>query len=479
MNFRAKLLLVSILPTFLISLAALVLINLQAGDLAREQGTAVAQMILKSKEVELKNYVKLARSAIGPFYDSDDAGTNGAKQQVAKVLNQMTFGQDGYFFVYKEDGTNIVHPRLPELVGHNWIELEDPNGKKVIRDLIDLAKNGGEYYRYVWNKPSTGQDAEKLGYSIFLDRWGWMLGSGLYVDDIAAQIVAMEKQLDENLQQTRWVLLALSAGAILLTGFLVSAIRLSEQKLADERLKELARRVVDAQENERKRVSTELHDGISQLLVSARYGLDAALSHAQDNAKVARPVDSAMKAISNAIGEIRRISMALRPSVLDDMGLVTALKSLGRDFERQTGIRTVIRATELAIELNDREKTALYRVTQEALANIAKHSNATNCRIGLEMGNATLTLQVTDNGRGIPAGKGKHKDPFAVEGLGLGNMRERIESLSGKLQLFNVNDGGLTVSVKLPIDYRKRAGRQTRDNAGARPPHPQVQVSDG
>lgn len=447
MTFRTKLLLITIFPVILISLAALILINLQSVKLAREQGAAVEQMIRTSKQTELKNYTRLARTAIEPFYSSSWSYTPLAKQQVSDVIKQMTFGQDGYFFIYKEDGTNLVHPRLPELVGKNWIDLRDPNGQPVIKDLIELAKNGGDFYQYIWNKPSKGTDEAKLGYSIYLDKWDWMLGSGLYLDDISAQIASIKSKLDENVQQTRWVLLVLAFSAVFLTSLLLAFVRFSEQKFADERLQQMARQVVDAQELERKRVSTELHDGISQLLVSARYGLDSAKSNAGKKPSIVEPIEKSITTISTAISEVRRISMALRPSVLDDMGLASAIKSLGSDFENQTGIKVITKVENAGKDIDDRKKTTLYRVAQEALANIAKHSNASLVHVKLNRTKNFVCLEITDNGKGLVIKKTK----LQVTGYGLGNMRERIENHGGNFILKRAKQGGLTIIAKLFI----------------------------
>ena len=183
----------------------------------------------------------------------------------------MAYGEDGYFFVYDQHGTNLVHPRLPELVGKNWWNLQDPNGDFVIRNLLKVAKAGGGFHNYVWNKPSTGELAPKIGHAIFLKEWGWMIGTGLYTDDVEAEISAMRTSLGSSIDRTKTVLLALTIAGILLATIFTMMIRLSEQRFADQRLKELTNRIVEVQEDERKRVSTELHDGISQLLVSARY----------------------------------------------------------------------------------------------------------------------------------------------------------------------------------------------------------------
>lgn len=445
MNLRLKLLVISVAPVFLVSVAAMLLINFQSAQLARVQGGAVEEMIRSSKEAELRNYIKLARTAVEPFYQWDNVSKIQAQKYVSDVFRQMTFGRDGFFFVYHADGTNLVQPRSPEMVGKNWIDSEDSSGRRVVRDLIDYGREGGQLYQYQALKPSTGIEAEKLGFSFYLDKWDWMIGSGLYLDDITAQIGNIRGKLEDNVKQTRWVLAGIAVSAVTLTALLFTIVQISEQRLADQRLKQLAARIVDTQENERKRVSTELHDGISQLLVSARYSLDLAAAKAAGDKTMADSIDKSAEAISTAISEIRRISMALRPSVLDDMGLAAALKSLCEDYQAQTGFTVHTEIEPVGSLLTDREKTTLYRICQEALTNVAKHSGANSVWVELRRTPRRVTLHIRDDGNGMQ----RAADRKGVTGLGMRNMQERVESHRGTFRVARGPEGGLALTATL------------------------------
>ena len=267
---------------------------------------------------------------------------------------------------------------------------------------------------------------QKLGYSVYLDEWNWMLGTGIYLDEVSRQVAIVQDSLKSNVGETRLVLIVLMLGAVLLTAATIAAARLSEQRFADARLKELSARQVDFQEDERKRVSRELHDSISQLLVSARYGLENALNTSRENSgDIAEPIEKSMGALDDAISEVRRISMALRPSVLDDMGLAAALKSLGNEFSRQSDIAVEVDAEPLNELLSDEAKTALYRVTQEALTNVAKHSGAKRVKIKVSHRGSKIVMQLEDDGVGMPRGARRRSD---ANGLGIRNMQERIDT---------------------------------------------------
>lgn len=444
MNFRTKLLAITILPVILISLAALVLIDSQSRKLATAQGEAVQTMIVQSKKNELRNYIKLARAAVDPFYQWDDVSRLQAQKQVADVITRMNFGEDGYFFISRTDGAKLDNPLLEELEGRERFRAFGEEAKLLAADYLERDRRSGELYQYRWSKPSTGKYAEKLGQSVYLDNWDWVIGSGLYLDDVNAQIAQIQQKLQSNVQQTRVFLLTLAIGAVALTSILLAFVRFSEQRFADARLKELATEIVNTQETERKRVATELHDGISQLLVSARYSLDVALAKASQRPAIEAPIEKSMKTIVTAIDEIRRISIALRPSVLDDVGLAAALKSLGSDFEIQTGINTSVIAQNVGERLCEREKTSLYRIAQEALANIAKHSKAKSVKLLLTNQNKGVRMKITDDGIGIGAAKQAND---TVKGMGLRNMQERVASHGGTFKISADRPYGTTLDV--------------------------------
>ncbi|MEM7289728.1 MAG: cache domain-containing protein [Pseudomonadota bacterium] len=446
MTFRTKLLAVTILPIILITLAALWLIDAQAQRLSITQARVVEDMIRKSKREELQNYVKLARAAVEPFYQWDYVSRLQAQKQVAEMVTNMTFGDDGYFFVSRSRGKAIENPLLSELRGNERFTTCASEVKLLPSGSTTEEFQEDALFHYDWAKPSSGESAEKIGMTVYLPDWDWVIGSGIYTDEISAQIGQVSRQLEENMQQTRWVFLGMAAGAIALTSLLLAFVRFSEQKLADRRLKQLASEIVDAQEIERKRVSTELHDGISQLLVSARYSLDLANENAKRSPKVREPIQKSMKAISMAISEIRRISMALRPSILDDMGLASAIKSLGDDFEAQTGIHMTTEVENVGNQLDDRQKTTLYRVAQEALANVAKHANANKATIRLKRSKRGVKLEIVDNGGGFS----QDIKTTQRRGMGIRNIQERVESHGGSFSARGNENDGTKLDIFIP-----------------------------
>ena len=177
-------------------------------------------------------------------------------------------------------------------------------------------------------------------YVIGLQDWRWVLGTGIFIDDIHATVSAARAEVEARVERTFMYIGLIALAALLLVFASSLLINFRDRSLADAALKRLTQRIVDTQEEERGRVARELHDGISQILVSARYALDlAARRLASGDARAADSLEKGQNSLARAIQEVRRISRDLRPGALDDLGLGPALKSLTEEFGTRTGIR--------------------------------------------------------------------------------------------------------------------------------------------
>src|SRR5258706_169379 len=220
-------------------------------------------------------------------------------------------------------GRNLMHPRQPELVGRDLWDMRDVNGSPVIQNLIARAREGGGFVHYMWNKPSAGNLAPKLGYAVGLPRWNWMLGTGIYLDDVQATMAQIDRQVNANVTATMWWIAGIAVLAIALTGVCGVVLNVSESRIADAKLRLLARQVVQTQEAERAHLSRELHDSTSQTLVSIKLLMESAIARMGSAAPPALP--KALERLKAALGEVRNISHRLRPAELDVLGLPAAL----------------------------------------------------------------------------------------------------------------------------------------------------------
>ncbi len=206
-----------------------------------------------------------------------------------------------------------------------------------------------------------------------------------------------------------------------------------------------------AQEEERARIARELHDDLCQRLTGTKYQVE--VLHDQlfpGNRRMANELEDVMTELDRSITEVRRISFNLRPSVLDDFGLVAALRLLGSEFHRAHGIPASIDVAEdIGRDIDTHNEIALYRIAQEALNNIAKHAGATRVRIHLSREDMLLRLQIQDDGRGfIQEDVAKKRGPG--HGLGLISMKERAELLGGHCDVTSTPGAGTLVTITIP-----------------------------
>jgi len=207
-----------------------------------------------------------------------------------------------------------------------------------------------------------------------------------------------------------------------------------------------ASRVLEAQENERRRIARELHDGPVQSLIYLCRKIDsvAALPGITETERIA--VKELRAITETLIAELRSISRGLRPSVLDDLGLVSAVERLAEDLHHRTGIETTTTIIGVPRRLSRNLEAAAYRIVQEALSNVERHAKASHVLVELAFHQMILGLRVVDDGLGFDSKAGVHPG-----GLGLSGMAERVRLTGGRLGVDSVPGGGTTVRVELPV----------------------------
>ena len=447
MKLRQKVIFLAITPLILALCGIALAVRHQSETLARQQRATIQQAYLSSKEAELKHYVALAAHSIAYLYDSgrDDEAT---RKEAMRILSTLSYGDDGYFFLYDMQGNALMHPRQPELVGQNLFGLRDQNGRPTIQNLLQRAREGGGLERYMWIKPSTHKPVDKLGYVIAMPRWGWMLGTGIYLDDVDRALAQVDIQQSGNIQNTMLWITGIAVAAALVVALSGLVLNISELRVADAKLKVLAQRVVESQEEERARLSRDLHDGISQWLVSIKLQIEAGMirlaSPKPEQQQAALAVfEHAADQLSNVMGEVRRISHNLRPAILDDLGLAAALQHLAQEYTLSSGTPVQFEASGCTDDLPDVANTVLFRLAQEALTNIGRHAGASRIEISLNGEHSGVTLRIRDDGRGFDAEGIAH---HPKRGIGLRNMMERMDAIGGRFAILS-SAAGTTVTA--------------------------------
>ena len=457
-RYRRNFILLAAIPLLLSAAAIAVMVTMQSRSFAENEIAALEEQLLDAKKAELRNYMSIARTAIGAVYGNALPDDEAAKGKVMQQLAAMIYGQDGYFFVFDYEGKNLVAPRQTQLINQNWLGLEDANGVPITAEFIRIARGGVGYHNHLWWKPTTGEQAEMVTYVIGLQDWRWAVGTGIFIDDIRTTVAAARADVESRVQRTFFYIGAIAALALMLVFATGLMINLRERNLADAALKRLTQRIIDTQEEERGRVARELHDGISQILVSVRYALD--LTQRRLLIKDARAGDSLNKGIrslTSAIQEVRRISRDLRPGTLDDLGLGPAIKALTDEFGERTGIETELETVVFRNRLDEDAKIALFRVAQEAFTNIERHAGASKVCVRLFGHKKGATLRIQDNGGGI-GGAEPHT------GLGLRNMQERVEQLDGNLRILS-SESGTVIEAEVPLSHMLGPNAKSKESA--------------
>lgn len=226
----------------------------------------------------------------------------------------------------------------------------------------------------------------------------------------------------------------------------------SERRRLEKELKAIPNRIMAAQETERRRIAAELHDGINQLLASIKFRLAHLDGKVQGEA--AEAVAQSTELLVRAVKEVRRMAKNLRPSALDDFGLVPAMEELVQEFRNHTKAVVEFKRTAMSKRLPAQVEMAIYRIFQQALTNIEQHAKASRVTVSLNVDAKFATLNVIDDGVGF-VHEEKEQREVSDRGLGITNMRERTEALGGVFDLRSAPGKGTEIVVHVKLDSGK------------------------
>lgn len=227
---------------------------------------------------------------------------------------------------------------------------------------------------------------------------------------------------------------------------------LEQSLLMQSRLRNLSHQILLAQEEERKYISRELHDEISQILAGinvrlATLKIEAAANHGNWN----RKITATQRLIEKSVAAVHRFARELRPAVLDDLGLIPALLAFMKEFGKRTGIRVdfISAPTEAIGQLDSVRQTVLYRVAQEALTNVDKHANAGKVEVSLQLEHNAVCMEIHNDGTSFNVER--ELNARRRKRLGILGMRERVEMVGGEFSITSTPEAGTSVLVKIPL----------------------------
>jgi two-component system sensor histidine kinase UhpB len=229
----------------------------------------------------------------------------------------------------------------------------------------------------------------------------------------------------------------------------------TERKQAEEKLKrtskllrELATHLQSVREEERTMIAQEIHDELGQVLTALKIQISLLANKLKDDQKpLKQKINSLSDMIDASVESVQKISSKLRPGILDELGLIAAIEWQAEDFEKLTNIKCSLSLPKAEIVLEKNKSTAIFRIFQEALTNIARHSQATKSAISLFNHQSNIYLEILDNGKGIT--QEQIKD---FKSLGIHGMEERAMVFGGQVYIEGIAGKGTTVKVEIPID---------------------------
>jgi signal transduction histidine kinase len=226
---------------------------------------------------------------------------------------------------------------------------------------------------------------------------------------------------------------------------------LTARKKAEGALRQLSGRLLRLQDEERRRIAMQLHDSTAQSLIALKLELAKARRFSAADDSLRKSLDDALGLAEQSIGEIRTLSYLLHPPMIDEIGLVASLEWFVRGFEERTAIRVLVDADRGMGRLPQAVETAVFRIVQEALNNIQRHSQSKSATIRLARDSEGIQVTIEDAGRGMPEPlRSVRLEVMAAAGVGIAGMLQRAKDLDGRMSIHS-DGGGTRIEVRLPI----------------------------
>lgn len=254
---------------------------------------------------------------------------------------------------------------------------------------------------------------------------------------------------DKEKRQVEFIAHLFSSGEVWIMIDITNKVKAEQELLRSrDQLKKLTEHLQTAREEERAKIAREVHDDLGQSLTALK--MDLVWLHKNKNLQehaVSEKLNGMLEVINNSIKTLQRIGTELRPKLLDDLGLISALEWQATEFQKRSGIKCVINLLNEDVKLNSNSSLTVFRIFQEALTNIGRHSNATNVKININVDSGNFFLSIADNGIGIPESK-----LLANSSIGLIGMKERADIVGAKVEIITGKDKGTEILISIPIE---------------------------
>ncbi|WP_375748885.1 methyl-accepting chemotaxis protein [Vibrio sp. HN007] len=222
LTIKARLYILAIIPLLILSLSMMFLTYSEMHEATHSQMIKIENQLMEQKRSELKSYMEIADSAIQVYKDK-----NATREEVLEELSNIKFGSDGYLFGYDSKGVRVLLGKSDSGLGKNYWNLKDVNGFLLLQDIVKQAKSGGGYTTYYFPKLGGDQPLPKMSYSIYVPQWDLIIGTGFYIDDINETVLAMEREIESDLESSLWSVATVTLVIVIIVAIFAVAVNQS------------------------------------------------------------------------------------------------------------------------------------------------------------------------------------------------------------------------------------------------------------
>ncbi|MDX1818366.1 MAG: methyl-accepting chemotaxis protein [Marinobacter sp.] len=389
-SIRNRLFILALLPVILLAVAIFFTVRFQTQELVDNEMATVKTSVTDIKRAELKDLMDMAYSSIKHIYEN-----GGTLEEALPILRNLKFGDSGYIFGYTDSGKRVLLGQSDKGMGENFWDLQDKRGNYLVRGLIDAAKNGDGFYTYWFPKPGASEPSPKESYSIYLDRWGVMLGTGFYLDDVAGVLDDLSTAGQETLESSQTTFTLISIAGVLLAGIIGFMISLT--------ISRPIKRISDSV----RELSTGDADLTARVTVNDRYELGQLADH----------INTFINTLADLIRDVKKNSELTHQNAETITRHTTDLSRLVNEQDAETDqvATAVTEMTSAASEISASAASA---------ASSASEASEETTRSKEIISNAAAEMNALNNDIGASA--------FEVEELGKG-----VESINAVIQVIN------------------------------------------
>jgi two-component system NarL family sensor kinase len=448
-SLKYRMMLLAMLPTLLVSIAISSFAIYETRNFGELNNATFRDQMLTLRRNELHSYTNLAESAIDAHYNNSIQAPQQAQEEAKGIIRKLSYGPSGYFFVNDYSGNTLVHGAKPALEGRNLWDLKSKDDKFLIRDIDQAAKDGTGFTEYMWDKPGFPDPVGKVSYVKTLPKWDWIIGTGLYTDDIDAVHAKLNQELDSNLNQSTWIFLGLSGGSLLFAALLFGRLTLREGDSADHKLKALSDQVNRAQEHERQAIAAEIEDSVEEHLVSLKNRLPDLVVDKGVSDEVVNLLSHEM---GKAVKAIQQISHTLNPKSLEEHGLSYGLDILCKQYNDRGRVPVKLYQQGLLTQrLPKGVEWELYRVIQDVMRFVEQSEGDGKVVVRTSFSEESVQISLLEDMVGFDP-KSNSKGSSDMAEMLLNTVISRVEGINGEVSVFGTKGTGTLLKIKVDIN---------------------------